>query len=115
MPSSEAYAVFGHADFELSDAWELGAGLRYYDADLRNQNFTLRAFQGSNPFTLPPAFGDWCGRAERILDSWAYGDSSTTPHGQRGFAERETSRPAVSPEQGMKKKRPGAGFAPGRV
>ena len=56
VPSSEAYAVFGHADFEINEAWELGAGLRYYDADLRNQNFTLQAFQGSIPFTFPPRF-----------------------------------------------------------
>jgi outer membrane receptor protein involved in Fe transport len=56
VPSSEAYAVFGHADFEISDAWQLGAGVRYYDADLRNQNYTLQAFQGSIPFTFPPRF-----------------------------------------------------------
>ena len=56
VPSSEAYAVFGHADFQINDAWALGAGVRYYDADLRNENFTLQAFQGSIPFTFPPRF-----------------------------------------------------------
>jgi outer membrane receptor protein involved in Fe transport len=56
VPSSEAYAIFGHGDFELTDAWTFGAGVRYYDADLRNQNFTLQAFQGSIPFTFPPRF-----------------------------------------------------------
>jgi outer membrane receptor protein involved in Fe transport len=57
VPSNEAYAVFGNAEFKFSDAWKANVGLRYYDAKLRNKNFTLQAFQGSIPFTEPPRFG----------------------------------------------------------
>jgi iron complex outermembrane receptor protein len=57
ITSNEAYALFGNAEFKLNEAWTLGAGLRYYEADLRNENYTLQAFQGSIPFTLPPRFG----------------------------------------------------------
>lgn len=53
----ESWAFFGHADFEMNDQWTLGAGIRYYDADERDRFFTLQAFQGSIPFTFPPAFG----------------------------------------------------------
>jgi hypothetical protein len=53
---NEAYAVFGNAEFKFNDEWKANAGLRYYDAKLRNQNYTLQAFQGSIPFTFPPRF-----------------------------------------------------------
>ena len=53
----ESYALFGHADFELSDSLTLGAGIRYFDIDQKTVNATLQAFQGSIPFTFPPAFG----------------------------------------------------------
>ena len=56
VPSNEAYAVFGNAEFKFNDEWKANAGLRYYDAKLRNQNYTLQAFQGSIPFTFPPRF-----------------------------------------------------------
>jgi outer membrane receptor protein involved in Fe transport len=53
----ESLAFFGHADYQLTESWTLGAGIRYYDADERDRFFTLQAFQGSIPFTIPPAFG----------------------------------------------------------
>jgi len=53
----ESYAFFGHADFELTDTLTFGAGVRYFDIDQTTVNATLQAFQGSIPFTVPPAFG----------------------------------------------------------
>ncbi len=53
----KSHAFFGHADMELSDAWTLGAGVRYFKLNQTTQNATLQAFQGSIPFTFPPAFG----------------------------------------------------------
>jgi iron complex outermembrane receptor protein len=53
----ESFAFFGHADYEVTDAWTIGAGLRYYESDERDRFFTLQAFQGSFVFTFPPAFG----------------------------------------------------------
>jgi outer membrane receptor protein involved in Fe transport len=53
----DSYALFAHADFELSETWTLGAGVRYFDLDQKTQNATLQAFQGSIPFTFPPSFG----------------------------------------------------------
>jgi outer membrane receptor protein involved in Fe transport len=53
----ESYAIFGHADYELTETLTLGAGLRYYESDQRNLNFSTQNFQGSTPPTIPPAFG----------------------------------------------------------
>jgi len=53
----DSYAFFGHADFELSESLTLGAGVRYFSLDQKTVNATLQAFQGSIPFTFPPAFG----------------------------------------------------------
>lgn len=53
----DSYAFFGHADYELNESWSLGAGVRYYRMDQETSNTTQQAFQGSIPFTIPPAFG----------------------------------------------------------
>jgi outer membrane receptor protein involved in Fe transport len=53
----EAFALFGHADYELTDAFTLSAGIRYYDSEEHDRFLTLQAFQGSAVFTFPPAFG----------------------------------------------------------
>lgn len=54
---NESYALFTNVDIEVSDALTLGGGLRYYDAEQRDRNFSTQSFQGSNPPTEPPAFG----------------------------------------------------------
>lgn len=54
---TDSYAIFGHVDYELTEALTLGAGVRYFSADERDISVTLQAFQGSIPFTFPPAFG----------------------------------------------------------
>jgi iron complex outermembrane receptor protein len=53
----KSHAFFGHLDFEINPAWTLGAGVRYFQLDQSTVNATLQAFQGSIPFTFPPAFG----------------------------------------------------------
>ena len=53
----DSYALFGHVDYELTEALTLGAGIRYFSADEKDISVTLQAFQGSIPFTFPPAFG----------------------------------------------------------
>jgi outer membrane receptor protein involved in Fe transport len=55
--SDPTSAAFGHLDYELTDSLTLGAGIRYFDSDQTNTPVTLQAFQGSIPFTFPPAFG----------------------------------------------------------
>jgi len=53
----KSHAFFGHGDVELSENWTLGAGIRYFKLDQKSVNATEQAFQGSIPFTFPPAFG----------------------------------------------------------
>lgn len=53
----ESFALFGHADYELTEALTLGGGVRYYETDLSGISVALQNFQGSVPFTVPPAFG----------------------------------------------------------
>lgn len=53
----ESYALFTHADYEINESWVLGAGIRFFDSKEDVISKTLQAFQGSKPFTLPPAFG----------------------------------------------------------
>jgi outer membrane receptor protein involved in Fe transport len=54
---NESFAIFGHFDYELSDALTAGGGVRYYESDERDMNFTTQAFQGSIPPVIPPSFG----------------------------------------------------------
>lgn len=53
----EAFAFFGHIDYELNDQITVGGGVRYYNADERDVNFTTVPFQGSIPPVTPPAYG----------------------------------------------------------
>jgi len=54
----KSHAFFGHGDLELNEKWTLGAGIRYFKLNQTTVNATLQAFQGSIPFTVPPAFID---------------------------------------------------------
>lgn len=51
------FALFGHVDYEISETVTIGGGLRYYDSDQRTHEIETQAFQGSETFTVPPAFG----------------------------------------------------------
>jgi iron complex outermembrane recepter protein len=52
-----AYALFAHADYKILDNLTLGIGGRYFNQREHDIDYTLQAFQGSIPFTVPPAFG----------------------------------------------------------
>jgi outer membrane receptor protein involved in Fe transport len=51
------YALFGHLDWDITEKFSVGGGLRYFDSEQDNVERTLQAFQGSIDFTLPPLFG----------------------------------------------------------
>ena len=53
----ESFALFGHVDWEITEQITLGGGVRYYEADEEDIQASTQDFQGSIPFTLPPAFG----------------------------------------------------------
>lgn len=55
--SINAYALFAHADYKLTDRLTLGVGGRYFSSREHDIDYTEQAFQGSIPFTVPPAFG----------------------------------------------------------
>ena len=51
----EFYALFGHVDYDITDQVAVGGGLRYFDSEQRNTEFTLQGFglQG----VIPPTQG----------------------------------------------------------
>ena len=51
------FAIFGHIDYEITEQFTLGGGVRYFDSEQDNLELTLQAFQGSLAFTIPPLFG----------------------------------------------------------
>ena len=51
----DAYAVFGHADFALTEKLTLGAGARYYESDQHNVEFIVQGFQAQG--IIPPVAG----------------------------------------------------------
>jgi len=53
----ESFALFGHVDYEVTEKLTVGGGVRYYEADEEDILASTQDFQGSIPFTLPPAFG----------------------------------------------------------
>lgn len=53
----EFFALFTHVDYQLTDKWAMGAGVRYFESEQDNLERTLQAFQGSLAFTIPPLFG----------------------------------------------------------
>lgn len=55
--STNSYALFAHGDYKLTDKLTLGIGGRYFNLREHTIDYTEQAFQGSIPFTLPPAFG----------------------------------------------------------
>ena len=48
----ESFALFGHLDYEVTEKITLGGGIRYYEADERDQLASTQDFQASIPFTL---------------------------------------------------------------
>lgn len=63
----EAFAFFGHIDYELTDQLTAGGGVRYYHSDEHDKNYTTVPFQGSTPFALPPAYGGPIATTEPII------------------------------------------------
>ncbi|MGH8139881.1 MAG: TonB-dependent receptor [Steroidobacteraceae bacterium] len=55
--SINAYALFAHTDWKITDRLTLGVGGRYFNSREHDIDYTEQAFQGSIPFTVPPAFG----------------------------------------------------------
>jgi iron complex outermembrane receptor protein len=55
--SRHSEAAFAHVAYTLSPSFTLDAGTRYYGSREHDRISTLQAFQGSEPSTLPPAFG----------------------------------------------------------
>ena len=51
------FAIFGHVDYEITDTITVGGGLRYYESDQRTFEIEKQGFQGSENFTIPPAYG----------------------------------------------------------
>ena len=51
------FRIFGHADWEVTDQITIGGGVAYYESDQRTREFGTQNFQGSVPFTIPPAYG----------------------------------------------------------
>ncbi len=74
----KSQAFFGHADFELNEAWTLGAGIRYFDLRQSTVDSTMQAFQGSIPFTVPPAFGGPVQTVPVINPAYKADDSKVT-------------------------------------
>ena len=55
----EYLALFGHADFDITEKFTVGAGLRYFDFEQENLERVLQAFRGTpqNPVDPPLAGG----------------------------------------------------------
>jgi len=53
----ESFALFGNAEIKIAPKWTVGGGIRYFETDEDDRSLILQAFQGSIPFTIPPANG----------------------------------------------------------
>jgi len=54
---TRSIAGFTNVEYTLSERWRVAGGIRYFDFEEDDLSLLLQAFQGSIPFTIPPAFG----------------------------------------------------------
>lgn len=93
---TEAYAVFGHADYELTDSWKLFAGVRY-SSDRKKMR------ESNNFIGIDTKSDDWSKPTYEIGTSYGFGAHSTgylkyaTGYKSGGYSSGSL-QPAFDPE-----------------
>jgi len=99
---TNTFAVFANFEYQLADAWTLGGGLRFFDFDEDDLSLLLQAFQGSIPFTVPPAFGGPVQTTPTVDFEGSFSESEVTWTSSLGYQHTENQLYYVKAETGFR-------------